>query len=410
MPVLNSNLVHADFSSLCGSSASLPGRSSHANTNAVMITGDSQNSSPVSLRGGNTRENSRNDHQVLTSSGIVDTNSVATAGARGYEVPATNTLGAMVFENGVSDNADFDVITQHRDNPPQRVNKFHRSYMSLQFPLLFIYGQTGYHTELTLKSANGVDKGKRVTMLAYYRYQLHLRLQQYDLFFRGGRLFQQYVVGAFCAVEQNWMDFIRKKQNDIRSDYLSGLYDAISRGERDGYEVGGRIILSIGLPHRHTLLWVDSVSRIRIAEDVDQFVSAELPDPEGYNVVSKVMMHGPCGAASFKAPCMKDDKCSKTFSKKFNQNTFFDENGHVHYRRRDTGVSVTRNEFQLDNSYVVPYNRDLLLAFRAHINVEYCGWSKLIKYLFKYISKGTDRVFARVSRSIGESSTSATPS
>ncbi|GJZ82459.1 putative reverse transcriptase domain-containing protein [Tanacetum coccineum] len=35
----------------------------------------------------------------------------------------------------------------------------------------------------------------------------------------------------------------KKNQNDIRSDYLSGLYDAISRGERDGYEVGGRIIL-----------------------------------------------------------------------------------------------------------------------------------------------------------------------
>ncbi|GJZ68566.1 DNA helicase, partial [Tanacetum coccineum] len=66
---------------------------------------------------------------------------------------------------------------------------------------------------------------------------------QYDLIFRGGRLFQQYVIGVFCVVEQNQLDFIRKKQNDIRADYLSWLYDSISRGERDGYEVGGRIIL-----------------------------------------------------------------------------------------------------------------------------------------------------------------------
>ncbi|GJY36478.1 DNA helicase [Tanacetum coccineum] len=141
-----------------------------------------------------------------------------------------------------------------------------------------------------------------------------------------------------------------------------------------------------GLPHCHTLLWVDSASRIRIVEDVDRFILAELPDPridpEGYNVVSKLMMHGPCGATSSKAPCMKGDKCSKKFPKKFIQETFFDENGHVHYRRRDTSVSATRNEFQLDNSY----------------------------YLFKYISKGTDRVFARVYRPIGESSTAATPS
>ncbi|GKE93842.1 DNA helicase, partial [Tanacetum coccineum] len=163
--------------------------------------------------------------------------------ARGYELPTSNTLGAMVFESGISKNADFDVIIQHRDGPPQRVNKLHPSYMSLQFPLLFIYGQPGYHIELTLKSANGVGRGKRATMLAYYRYQLHFRLQQYDILFRGGRLFQQYVIGVFCVVEQNRLDYIRKKQNDIRSDYLSGLYDAISRGERDGYEVEGRIIL-----------------------------------------------------------------------------------------------------------------------------------------------------------------------
>ncbi|GJT55881.1 DNA helicase, partial [Tanacetum coccineum] len=35
-----------------------------------------------------------------------------------------------------------------------------------------------------------------------------------------------------------------------------------------------------GLPHCHTLLWVNSESKIKEAQDVDRFVSAELPDPE----------------------------------------------------------------------------------------------------------------------------------
>ncbi|GKA06643.1 DNA helicase [Tanacetum coccineum] len=57
-----------------------------------------------------------------------------------------------------------------------------------------------------------------------------------------------------------------------------------------------------GLPHCHTLLWVDSSSKIHDASQIDDYISAELPDPvedpEGYKVVSKLMMHGPCGVAN----------------------------------------------------------------------------------------------------------------
>ncbi|GKA96641.1 DNA helicase [Tanacetum coccineum] len=127
-----------------------------------------------------------------------------------------------------------------------------------------------------------------------------------------------------------------------------------------------------GLPHCHTLLWVDSASRIRIVEDVDRFISAELPDPridpEGYNVVSELMMHGPCGAVSMKAPCMKGDKCSKKFPKN----------------------SIRRPSLM----------KMVMCTIREETQV----------YLLQETNSSTYRVFARVSRPIGESFTAATSS
>lgn len=70
----------------------------------------------------------------------------------------------------------------------------------------------------------------------------------------------------------------------------------------------------------------------------------------------------------------------------------FDKNGYARYKRCQTSHFVQKNGILLDNSYVVPYNRALFLHFHAHINIEYCGWNMLIKYLFKYISKGADRI------------------
>jgi hypothetical protein len=46
----------------------------------------------------------------------------------------------------------------------------------------------------------------------------------------------------------------------------------------------------------------------------------------------------------------------------------------------------------VDNIFVVPYNRDMLVKFDSHINIEWCNMSRLVKYPFKYIHKGVDYV------------------
>nr|GEV42001.1 DNA helicase [Tanacetum cinerariifolium] len=319
-------------------------------------------------------------------------------GAREYELPTGDTLGAVVYKSGPDTDMVYDIVIEERFGQPQGVNKLHPSYMALQFPLFFIYGEHGYSKKMKMVSVPGASSSedRRLTMKAYYS-----------------------------------------------NDYLSGIYDAINHGDSDGSDCVGKLILpqsfteiveymedfpgltiadkadvvdrvfemkilvytvefqKRGLPHCHTLIWVDENSRIQNQEDIDAFISAELPLPEVdlvcYRIVSEFMIHGPCGEICPTAACIKNGpKCARYFPKEYFDHTYIDHDGFVHYRRRDTGATTVKQNVQLDNGYVVPYNKQLLKTFYAHINVEYCRWTMLIKYLFKYISKGTDQIDARI--------------
>ncbi|XP_061357242.1 uncharacterized protein LOC133301608, partial [Gastrolobium bilobum] len=158
-----------------------------------------------------------------------------------------------------------------------------------------------------------------------------------------------------------------------------------------------------GLPHAHILLFLHSSNKPESALDIDKLIYAEIPDkdsdPSLFAAVTSYMMHGPCGPNNYKSPCMKEGKCSKKFPKKFSSRTIIDDDGFPHYKRINNGRFVIRNGVELDNRYVVPYNANLILKYQAHINVEYTCQSSAIKYLFKYIHKGNDRVTAAIKHS-----------
>ena len=104
------------------------------------------------------------------------------------------------------------------------------------------------------------------------------------------------------------------------------------------------------------------------------------------------MVHGSCGILRHASPCMKEGKCSRFYPKKLQPTTLIDGDGYPVYRRRNTGRTITKNEIIIDNRCIVPYNPKLLKKYQAHINIEWCNQSTSIKYLFKYINKGYDRV------------------
>ena len=81
------------------------------------------------------------------------------------------------------------------------------------------------------------------------------------------------------------------------------------------------------------------------------------------------------------------------------------EDGHIVYRRRRVdhggnimdGVKVTglRHLVTLSSRWCVPYNPWLILKYGCHINVEIVHSVSAVKYLYKYILKGPDRVIVK---------------
>jgi len=58
---------------------------------------------------------------------------------------------------------------------------------------------------------------------------------------------------------------------------------------------------------------------------------------------------------------------------------------------------VRGNIIEIDNRWVVPHSPLLPKIFKAHINAEYCNSVKSIKYICKYVNKGSDMAVFRVS-------------
>ena len=163
-------------------------------------------------------------------------------------------------------------------------------------------------------------------------------------------------------------------------------------------------------PTLTSYIFLDEVSQndLRTPENVDRIISAEVPssqDPELQEVVLKHMIHNPCGERNPTAVCMGEQYCRKGFPKPFKHETIqSDSEYYITYRRRSPsagGVSIDRPSrigrrqqyVVIDNSWVVPHSPLLLRSFACHLNVELCV-SRVggIKYLFKYVCKGQDRV------------------
>nr|XP_016438224.1 PREDICTED: uncharacterized protein LOC107764197 [Nicotiana tabacum] len=130
-----------------------------------------------------------------------------------------------------------------------------------------------------------------------------------------------------------------------------------------------------GLPHAHFLIILNNKYKLLTPEAYDKIICAELPDRDTndylYTLVTKHMMHGPCGNLNPKCPYIeKKGYCKFEYPKEFADHTSKGKDGYPIYQRRNTGKVVTTRGQLLDNSWVVPYNPYLLSKFIYHNEIK----------------------------------------
>ncbi|XP_072058074.1 uncharacterized protein [Arachis hypogaea] len=204
-------------------------------------------------------------------------------------------------------------------------------------------------------------------------------------------------------IESERLSSIKHNQPRLRVDKYIALHESLVRGEASVVATGQRIILPssftgsprymfnnckdafaiykyAGLKAQDRPDIISRIFNIKLGElianfkhgrlfgkitayDIDKLISAEIPNkikrPKLYAAVEKYMIYGPCGMNNSKSPCMLNGQCSKYYPKPFRSRTMIDDGGFHKYKRMDNGR----------------------IAFA-------------IKYLFKYVHKGNDRINA----------------
>ncbi|XP_027177750.1 uncharacterized protein LOC113776901 [Coffea eugenioides] len=398
---------------------------------------------------------------------------------RVFNIPSASQVAAIWLDNDTlngDSSREIEICTRTRNR--KIVKQHYGCYDTLQYPLIFPSGETGWHPGILRKTRTQILQDPHQTCEREHLISIN---QCTDI---------EEVLTAE-QIETSRLEFHRNKQNKLRTEAYQGLLDVIAKGHTNGSDVGKRIILPAsfiggprdmrrrymdamtlvqrygkpdifltmtcnpswpeiknhlletdeaqnqpdlitrvfrakieqlkedlfkkhlighvaaytyviefqkrGLPHAHFLIILKQQSKMFSPEEYDKIVSAELPDrhksPYLYSLVIKHMLHGPCGSMNPTNPCMRQNhKCRNNYPKDFSEYTKHGKNSYPIYKRQDDGRKVYIREHELDNRWIVPYNLYLLAKYDCHINVEICSAIEAVKYIYKYIYKGHDKV------------------
>ncbi|KAG6641259.1 hypothetical protein CIPAW_09G061200 [Carya illinoinensis] len=338
---------------------------------------------------------------------------------RVFNVPTSSQVAAIWVENEDADQLrGRDIYVFSHSGGSHIVQYYFGCYDPLQYPLLFPLGDTGWHqciqrvnrgsTLTSNKTIRSIDHHRSISVEELLRREDRALNKKRKDPIVSCREYYCYKLQIRENIETSRLDYFRNKQQHIRSELYQGIVDTITLGETDASNVGKRIILPssfIGGPRDMRKKYMETMALVQRYGKPDIFLTMTC-NPNCQNQPNLVARVFRAKLEELKDRLFKQQifgKVSAYRNWKLYASESFDEivsaeipdkntNLHLHNACSDNGITVKLRGHNLDNRWVIPYNPYLLATFDCHINVEICSTIKAVKYLYKYVYKGHDRV------------------
>lgn len=141
----------------------------------------------------------------------------------------------------------YDIILEERNGTLRPISELHPTYLPMQYPLLFPYGEDGYHTKIRHSNKSKGVRNK-LTIKEFLSYRIFDREGEARTILSSRKLFQQFLVDGYMMMEAHRLAFIMRNQPLLRSDNYRTLDDAIRRGELDAGDPAGNVGKRFVLP------------------------------------------------------------------------------------------------------------------------------------------------------------------
>ncbi|XP_052622302.1 uncharacterized protein LOC111911148 [Lactuca sativa] len=164
---------------------------------------------------------------------------------RTYNLPTASEVAALIVGDNFDSVENRDIVVQTKSGFLQRISELHPSYLPLQYPLLFPYGDDGYNVDILHRGVKSTTNNKRAkcTTREFFAFRIQDRDHSFSLILNSKRFFQQFLVDAYTMIESERMYFIRSQQHVLRCESYENLSKQKAKGTTNISNIGQRVIL-----------------------------------------------------------------------------------------------------------------------------------------------------------------------